>query len=47
MTKKERITLKAKEILAENPEGIRFSELVNRLWESFPGEAQGTLTGSI
>jgi hypothetical protein len=47
MTKKEKITLKAKEILADNPEGIRFSELVNRLWEAFPGEAQGNLTGSI
>ena len=47
MTKRERITLKSKEILAENPEGIKFSELVNRLRESFTGEAQGNITGSI
>jgi hypothetical protein len=47
MTKREQITLKAKEILAASPEGIRFSELVNRLRESFPGEAQGNLTGSV
>lgn len=46
MTKKERITLKAKEILAESPNGIRFSELINRLRESFPDEAYGNLTGS-
>src|SRR3990172_5467164 len=47
MTKRERITLKSKEILAENPEGIKFSELGNRLRESFTGEAQGNITGSI
>ena len=47
MTKRERITFKAKDILADNPEGIRFSKLVNRLWEAFPSEAEGTITGSI
>ncbi len=47
MTKIEKITVRAKEILASCPEGIRFSELVNRLQESFPGEPVGTLTGSI
>ncbi|MBF8278145.1 MAG: hypothetical protein HW390_3218 [Candidatus Brocadiaceae bacterium] len=47
MTKRERITFKAKDILADNPEGIRFSKLVNRLWEAFPSEAEGNITGSI
>ncbi len=47
MTKREKITLKAKEILAISPNGIRFTELVNRVRESFPDEAYGNLTGSI
>ncbi len=47
MTKRERITLKAKEILATSPNGIRFSDLVRRLRESFPDEAYGNFTGSI
>jgi hypothetical protein len=47
MTKREKITIKAKEILAANPNGVRFTELVNYLRESFPDEAFGNLTGSI
>ena len=47
MTKKENITLKAKEILAANPGGVRFSELVRSLQEAFPGEAYGNFTGAI
>lgn len=47
MTKKEKITLKAKETLADNPDGIRFSELVSRLREFFPDEAYGNFTGAI
>jgi hypothetical protein len=47
MTKKEKITLKAKEILAANPDGVRFSELVRSLQEAFPGEAYGNFTRAI
>jgi len=47
MTKKEKITAKAKEILAANPSGVRFSELVRNLREAFPGEAYGNFTGAI
>lgn len=47
MTKKEIITAKAKEILAVNPSGVRFSELVRNLQEVFPGEAYGNFTGAI
>jgi hypothetical protein len=47
MTKREKITLKAKEILAANPSGVRFSELVRSLQEAFPGEAYGNFTGAI
>lgn len=47
MTKRERITEKAKELLASNPDGFRFSELVTALQKVFPGEAYGNFTGSI
>jgi len=47
MTKKEKITIKAKEILDKSPGGVRFSELVNSLREFFPGEAYGNFTGAI
>lgn len=47
MTKREKITLKAKEILASSPSGVRFSELVSSLREFFPGEAYGNFTGAI
>lgn len=47
MTLREKITRKAKELLAASPDGIRFSELVNRLKEAIPGEAHGNFTGAI
>lgn len=47
MTKKERITLKAKEILGGNPAGVRFSDLVSRLQEEFPDDPYGTITGTV
>lgn len=47
MTLREKITRKAKDILAASPDGIRFSELVNRLKEAIPGEAHGNFTGAI
>lgn len=46
MTKREKITLRAREILASCPEGMRWSELVRRLYEAFPSEPHGTITGS-
>ena len=47
MTKKEKITIKAKELLEANPAGLRFSELVGKLQLVFPGEPYGNFTGSI
>ena len=47
MTLRDKITRKAKELLAASPDGIRFSELVNRLEEAIPGEAHGNFTGAI
>jgi hypothetical protein len=47
VTKKERITLKAKEILASTPTGIRFSDLVSRLQKEFPDDPYGTITGAV
>ncbi len=47
MTLRDKITHKAKELLAASPDGIRFSELVNRLKEAFPGEAHGNFPGAI
>ncbi|HET6303978.1 MAG TPA: hypothetical protein VFG80_04290 [Myxococcota bacterium] len=46
-TKKERITLKAKEILGATPSGVRFSELVSRLRTEFPNDPYGTITGTV
>jgi len=47
MTLRDKITIRAKELLAASPEGIRFSELVSRLEEAIPGEAHGNFTGAI
>jgi hypothetical protein len=47
MTKKERITLKAKELLAASPPGVRFSELVALLQKEFPEDPYGTITGTV
>jgi hypothetical protein len=47
MTKKERITQRAKDLLAKTPSGLRFSELVSALSEIFPDEAYGNITGSV
>lgn len=47
MTKKERITQRAKDLLAKTPAGLRFSELVSALTAVFPDEAYGNITGSI
>lgn len=46
MTKKERISGKAKEILATEPAGVRWSHLVSRLRDEFPEDPLGTITGS-
>lgn len=47
MTKKDRITLKAKEILGATPAGVRFSDLVARLQKEFPDDPHGTITGTV
>jgi hypothetical protein len=47
VTKKERITLKAKEMLAATPAGLRFSDLVARLQKEFPDDPYGTITGTV
>ena len=47
ITKKERITLKAKEILGAVPSGVRFSDLVSRLRREFPNDPYGTITGTV
>ena len=47
MTKKQRITAKAKELVAATPEGIRFSDLVSRLQHEFPDDRYGTITGNV
>jgi hypothetical protein len=46
-TKKQRITLKAKDLVAAAPEGIRFSDLVARLQQEFPEDPYGTITGNV
>lgn len=46
-TKKERITAKAKELLAAHPSGLRFAELVSNLQAAFPDDPYGTITGSV
>ena len=47
MTKKERITLKAKAMLSATPAGIRFSDLVAQLQKEFPDDPYGTITGTV
>src|ERR1044071_4612684 len=48
VTKKEKITRKAIEILEANPEGMKFSELVSNTRKFFPeGEAYGNFTNAI
>jgi hypothetical protein len=47
MTKRDRITAKAKQLLSSKPDGLRFSQLVAALEKAFPEEANGNLTGSI
>lgn len=47
MTKREQITEKAKQLLGQNPGGLRFKELVAALREFFPGAAYGNFTGAI
>ena len=46
-TKKDRITSAAKELLVQNNEGLRFSELVSRLHAAFPDDPHGTITGTV
>ena len=47
MTKKERLTIKAREILEATPAGTRFSELVGQLQNAFPDDPYGTITGTV
>ena len=47
MTKKDRITQAAKKLLADQKEGVRFSELVSRLRTEFPEDPYGTITGTV
>ncbi len=49
MNKRERITQMAKEILASESAGIRYSHLISRLQEAFPDEVpdSGNLRGAI
>ena len=47
VTKKERITEKAFELLEATSHGIQFSELVAQLHTAFPDAPHGTITGSI
>ncbi len=47
MTKREKITARAKEILASAPDGLRLRELRGRLRQSFPDVPKGTIDGSI
>ena len=46
-TKKERIQAAATELLAKEPSGLRFSELVAKLQETFPDAPYGTITGNV
>jgi len=47
MTKTERITARAREILASAPDGLRLRDLRGRLRQSFPDWPEGTIMGSI
>lgn len=46
-TRKEKISSKAVEILKNNPDGIRYSELIIKLKQEFPDYPRGTLHGTI
>ncbi|HHW42088.1 MAG TPA: hypothetical protein GXX19_13300 [Syntrophomonadaceae bacterium] len=46
-TRKEIIQSKAVEIIKSNPAGIRYSELVNRIQESFPTFPKNTIHGTV
>ena len=47
VTKKEKITEKAIEILKENPAGVRYSELVRQIQEEFPEIPINTIHGTV
>lgn len=47
MTKKEQIITKALEILKENPDGLRYSELVKRVKSSFDDIPINTIHGTV
>jgi hypothetical protein len=47
MTKKEQIITKAIEILKENPDGLRYSELVKRVKASFTDIPINTIHGTV
>jgi len=46
-TKREKITLKAIEIIKNNPDGIRYSELVRQIHQEFPDIPVNTIHGTI
>lgn len=46
-TKREQIISKALEILDKNPEGVRFSQLVNKVSTELPGINVNTIWGSV
>lgn len=46
-TRRERIISKAEEVLLEKPDGVRYSELIRMLQESFPDFPRGTIHGTI
>ncbi len=47
VTRKEKITSKAIEILKNNPDGIRYSELVRKMQQEFPDIPVNTIHGTI
>jgi hypothetical protein len=47
ITSKEKITSKAQELLEENPNGIRYSDLVRRIHEEFPDIPVNTIHGTV
>jgi hypothetical protein len=46
-TSKEKIVLKAVELLFENPNGVRYSDLVRSIHEEFPGIPVNTIRGTV
>ena len=46
-TKKEQITLKVIEILKQNPQGVRYSDIVNRVKELLPEIPVNTIHGTV